>query len=398
LRGGSSPWFAAARNPPRHDLTENIRCDALIVGAGITGSLVAERLTRQGLDVVIIDREVPGRGSTAASTSMLLWEIDRPLTALSEAYGLERAARAWRASLWAVNGLKALVMRLGIQCELRDRNSVYLASGADGKHLLAEQELRRRVGLPGEYLDRGSLFDSFGFARAAAIVSPGAADCDPLQLSRGLLHVAAARGARLFDGEAVTFDAAGTKVTTGLENGREIESRFVVLATGYVMPDIVHASIHRVSSSWAIATRTQPQAIWSGGALIWEDAEHYHYARTTRAGRIIIGGEDSEEVIEPDERDRRIGQKSRILSEKLTSLWPAADPASEFRWAGTFDTSGDGLPLIGPVARAKSVFAAYGYGGNGITFSFLAAQLLGDLIAGSRSPLLDDFRIERKWP
>ena len=329
---------------------------------------------------------------------MLLWEIDRPLTALSEAYGLERAARAWRASLWAVNGLKALVMRLGIQCELRDRNSVYLASGADGKHLLAEQELRRRVGLPGEYLDRGSLFDSFGFARAAAIVSPGAADCDPLQLSRGLLHVAAARGARLFDGEAVTFDAAGTKVTTGLENGREIESRFVVLATGYVMPDIVHASIHRVSSSWAIATRTQPQAIWSGGALIWEDAEHYHYARTTRAGRIIIGGEDSEEVIEPDERDRRIGQKSRILSEKLTSLWPAADPASEFRWAGTFDTSGDGLPLIGPVARAKSVFAAYGYGGNGITFSFLAAQLLGDLIAGSRSPLLDDFRIERKWP
>jgi glycine/D-amino acid oxidase-like deaminating enzyme len=39
----------------------------------------------------------------------------------------------------------------------------------------------------------------------------------------------------------------------------------------------------------------------------------------------------------------------------------------------------------------KSVFAAYGYG-NGITFSFLAAQLLGELIAGSRSPLLDDFK------
>jgi glycine/D-amino acid oxidase-like deaminating enzyme len=375
-----------------------VRCDVLIVGAGITGSLVAERLTRQGLDVVIIDRENPGRGSTAASTSMLLWEIDRPLAALSEAYGLERAARAWRASLRAVSGLKQLVTSLGIPCELRDRNSVYLASGADGKHLLGEHELRRRVGLPGEYLDRGLLLENFGFARAAAIVSPGAADCDPLQLSRGLLHVAAARGARLFGGEAVTFDPAGSRVTTGLENGREIGSRFVVLATGYVMPDIVRASIHRVSSSWAIATRMQPRAIWNGGALIWEDAEHYHYARTTRAGRIIIGGEDSEEVIEPEERDRRIGQKSRSLSEKLAALWPAADPASEFRWAGTFDTSRDGLPLIGPVTGAKSVFAAYGYGGNGITFSFLAARLLGDLIAGSTSPLLDDFRIEREWP
>jgi glycine/D-amino acid oxidase-like deaminating enzyme len=150
-----------------------------------------------------------------------------------------------------------------------------------------------------------------------------------------------------------------------------------------------------VSSSWAIATRPQPDAVWKDGALIWEDAEHYHYARTTSAGRIIIGGEDSDEVIEPGPRDGLIGKKSRILTERLAELWPVADPVGEFQWAGTFDTTRDGLPLIGPVAGAKGVYAAYGYGGNGITFSFLAAQLLGDLIAGSTSPLLDDFAIDR---
>ena len=88
LRGGRSPWFATSSHPPRRDLGENLKCDALIVGAGITGSLVAERLTRQGLDVIIVDRELPGRGSTAASTSMLLWEIDRPLRELSESLRL----------------------------------------------------------------------------------------------------------------------------------------------------------------------------------------------------------------------------------------------------------------------------------------------------------------------
>ena len=66
-----------------------------------------------------------------------------------------------------------------------------------------------------------------------------------------------------------------------------------------------------------------------------------------------------------------------------------------FRWAGTFDTTSDGLPLIGPVPGKKGIFAAYGYGGNGITFSFLAAQLIGGLIAGETSPLLDDFALER---
>ena len=161
------------------------------------------------------------------------------------------------------------------------------------------------------------------------------------------------------------------------------------------MPEIVCSSVHQVSSSWAIATEPQPQAIWNDGALIWEDAKDYLYARTTQAGRIIIGGEDSTEIVEPDARDRLIPEKSSVLAQRLAALWPAAKTDIEFRWAGTFDTTRDGLPLIGPVPGAQGVYAAYGYGGNGITFSFLAARLIGDLIAGKTSPLLHDFAIDR---
>ena len=142
------------------------------------------------------------------------------------------------------------------------------------------------------------LLEAYGIARAGAIVSKGAADADPMQLARGLLNVAVARGARLFDAEAVAFDSAGRSVGVTLANGREIEARSVVLATGYAMPDIVQSTIQTVSSSWAIATTPQPQNIWKDAALIWENSKDYLYARTTRAGRIIIGGEDSE-------RDRR---------------------------------------------------------------------------------------------
>jgi glycine/D-amino acid oxidase-like deaminating enzyme len=395
LRGGCSPWFASARSPPRPEVTENLKCDALIIGAGITGSLVAERLTRQGLDVVIIDRERPGRGSTAASTSMLLWEIDLPLVKLTELYGFERASRAYRASLEAVSGLKSLVGEFELSCELREKNSLYLAAGSTAKELLEEHRLRQRAGLPGDFLDHTMLLDAYGITRTGAIASSGAADADPMQLARGLLALAVTRGARLFDGEAVAFDSAARSVGVRLDNDREIEARSVVLATGYVMPDIVHSTIQNVSSSWAIATAPQPQNIWKGSALIWENAKDYLYARTTRAGRIIIGGEDSDEDIEPDLRDRLIPEKSRALTHRLAALWPTANLDVEFRWAGTFDTTTDGLPLIGPVPGANGVYAAYGYGGNGITFSFLAAELIGGLIAGQSSPLLRDFALDR---
>ncbi|MFZ2157128.1 MAG: FAD-dependent oxidoreductase [Bradyrhizobium sp.] len=395
LRGGRSPWFAAGRHPARLDVGENIECDALIVGGGITGSLVAERLTRQGLDVVIVDREFPGRGSTAASTSMLLWEIDRSLMQLTEIYGFERASRVYRASLHAVAMLQSQVLQLGIVCEMRDRNSLLLATGDIGRQLREEHQLRVRAGLPGDFLDHAALLDVFGFARAGAIVSPGSADADPMQLVRGLLAVAIARGARLFEAEAVQFDAAARSVGVLLKCGREIEARSVILATGYVMPDIVCSSVQAVSSSWAIATKPQPQSLWKDGVLVWEDSKDYLYARTTAAGRIIIGGEDSEEAIEPAARDCLIPAKSRLLTQKLAALWPAANLDIEFRWSGTFDTTSDGLPLIGPVPGARGIYAAYGYGGNGITFSFLAAQLIGDLIAGASSPLLSDFALDR---
>ncbi len=395
LRGGHSPWFAAGKRPVRLDVSENLKCDALIVGGGITGSLIAERLTRQGLNVIIVDRELPGHGSTAASTSMLLWEIDRSLTQLTELYGFERASRVYLASLHAVAGLKSLVLQLGIRCEMRDRNSLLLAAGDTGKQLREEHDLRRRAGLPGDFLDHAMLLDVFGITRAAAIVSPGSADADPMQLARGLLVTAIARGARIFEAEAAQFDAAARSVGVVLKNGRSIEARSVILATGYVMPDIVCSNVHAVSSSWAIATTPQPRNIWKDGTLIWEDSKDYLYARTTSAGRIIIGGEDSEAAIGPDERDALIPAKSALLTKKLAALWPKATLDIEFRWSGTFDTTSDGLPLIGPVPGHKGVYAAYGYGGNGITFSFLAAQLIGDLIAGASSPLLGDFALDR---
>jgi glycine/D-amino acid oxidase-like deaminating enzyme len=382
----------------RPPITGELRCDALIVGCGITGSLMAEQLTHQGLDVIIVDRELPGRGSTAASTSMLLWEIDRSLSELTDAYGFERAARAYQASYHAVHGLRSLVRRLKLPCEMRDKDSLYLAAGDTATELMQEHALRGRAGLPGSFLDHRTLLTEYEIARAGGLLSPGSADADPVQLAGSLLQTAVLRGARLLEAETIAFDPASYSVGVTLKHGGMIEARHVVLATGYVMPGIVQATIQKPSSSWAIATRPQPQNIWKDAALIWEDSKDYLYARSTAAGRIIIGGEDSRDIIEPDARDALIPEKSRRLAERLVALWPRAEPDIEFRWSGTFDTTDDGLPLIGPVPGANGVYAAYGYGGNGITFSYMAAQLIGGLIAGSHSPLLEDFALDRDGP
>jgi hypothetical protein len=120
------------------------------------------------------------------------------LQILTEAMGKidPNASRAYHASLHAVAGPKSLIHQLGIACEMRDKQSLYLAAGETSKKLLKEHQLRERAGLPGDFLDHGMLLGLFGIARAGAIVSPGAADADPTQLARGLLRVLIGLGSR----------------------------------------------------------------------------------------------------------------------------------------------------------------------------------------------------------
>jgi glycine/D-amino acid oxidase-like deaminating enzyme len=64
-------------------------------------------------------------------------------------------------------------------------------------------------------------------------------------------------------------------------------------------------------------------------------------------------------------------------------------------WGGTFGETRDGLPYIGTVPQFPHAYFALGYGGNGITFGYIAAELLVDLFSGRRNPDLEIFRFDR---
>ena len=65
--------------------------DVIIVGAGISGAFMAHALAAQFECVVIVDRRAPIKGSTSASTALLQFEIDQPLTKLADKIGFARA-------------------------------------------------------------------------------------------------------------------------------------------------------------------------------------------------------------------------------------------------------------------------------------------------------------------
>ena len=384
LRTGIPVW-QAYRTPgvPTKPLTRDAAADVLVVGMGISGAMMAEALAGDGFSVIAIDRRGPIQGSTAATTALVQFEIDQPLSLLTGKIGKERAERAWRRSRLALFNLKARIAELAIPCGASERHSLYLAGNVlDPGALREEGERRRAAGLHAIYLNRSALKERFGVDRDAALVSAGNLALDPKKLAAGLFRKAAANGARLYAPvEATGFATANGKVVATTRGGPSIAAETVVLATGYELTDIVPAGGHQIISTWAIATRPQPRGLWPEEAFVWEASNPYLYMRATGDGRVVCGGED-EGFIDEERRDALIAEKSQRIAKKLGKLLPKLDTKPEFAWTGSFGTTSSGLPIIGRVPRHPGIFAVMGYGGNGITFSQIASEIVRSALAG----------------
>jgi glycine/D-amino acid oxidase-like deaminating enzyme len=383
LRDGKAVW--TAYKEPRiagAKLRRSTRADVVVVGAGISGALVAQGLAEAGCRALIVDRRRAALlGSTAASTALLQFELDTPLTQLSRLIGRRKAGRVWIASRDAVNELRTASHRLGIAAHLQTRPSLYLSGNVlDARGLQREAAARQRIGLASEYLNRGALRHHFGIDRPAALLSHGNAEADPVELAAGFLRRAIHAGAKFHAPHEVVdlhWTRRGTTLLT--DDGIEIHAAQVILCTGYELAKIVPASDNRIHSTWAIATRPQPHSLWPQRALIWEASDPYLYVRATDDGRVICGGEDAN-IADAARRDALTAVKSSRIEKKLGRVFPQLEPQAVMAWAGSFAASPTGMPTIGEIPGYPRCYAVMGYGGNGITFSMLARRLIAAAI------------------
>lgn len=370
--------------------------DVVIVGAGITGALLADAFVRAGQEVLLLERHGPTEGSTGVSTALLQYELDVELVDLTAMMGEEKAVRAYRRCARAIDELELLVASLGEDCHFSRGTSIYLASRRrDVGRLRTEAEARGRAGLAVRYLSRNELLSRYGVAGHAALETDHAATVDPVGLARALLRRAIDGGAMLCPRTAqLGWTAAGSRIRVTTNRGDCIAGA-IIFATGYEVPPILPRDIVSLHSTYAMVT--QPAAdlgALRNGTMFWETARPYAYLRSTPDSRILIGGMDAP-FRNADIRDALLPLRTRALEKGLARFLGAEPPETAFAWAGTFGETRDGLPYIGPVPGHPGAYAALGYGGNGIVFSTVAADLLTALVLEGGHPDAGLFGLER---
>lgn len=398
LKSGAPFWVV--KNGLMHSyprLRQNIECDVLVVGAGITGALIGDHLARAGMSVGVIDQREAGWGSTAASTALLQYEIDTELQDLCARYGVENGVLAYKACEAAIGSLGRLVKSLG-GVDFQSMHSLYFASRWYHKHRLeTEGALRLEHGFKLDVLDRQALSSRLGIDAPVALLSSVAAEVDPYQLSHKLLTRIVSLGGQVHARTQLDrFETVGGGVTAYLESGHTVQCKHLVLASGYETQKWLTQRVASNRSSYALVSEPMPGELGAlKNTLVWESARPYLYLRSTGDERLIVGGEDDAIDIAV-RRDLRVEKKAARLVKRVKNLFPALDLKVAFAWAGTFAETDDGLPFFGPhQAHGPQVHFAMAYGGNGITYSLIGAEMLRDLLIGKTHPCAKLFSFDR---
>jgi len=379
-------------------LRENLECDVAIIGGGISGALIGYRLAESGIDAVMLDKRDIATGSTAASTSLLQYETDWSLSELGERYGMEKAVRIYRLCREAVRTVSRLAHGLKAG-DFTRRDSLYLANKArEIAGLERECELRRRRGFNVSFWTRKRLRAESTLPHHAAIESHDGAELDVFNLTHALVKSATRRkhALRVFDRTTVTQwrrKGAGFEIVTA--EGCRVRARKIVVAAGYESLGFFRNKPAVCHSTYALVTEPLEEVTgWPGTRLIWETARPYVYARTTKDGRAIIGGYD-EPFRDPQKRDALMSVKTAALKRRFAQLFPKVRCDVAFSWTGTFAETKDSLPYIGETPGRPGIYFALGYGGNGVIFSTLAAEIIRDAIVGEPNGDAELFKFGR---
>ncbi len=368
-------------------LQKNIQTDIAIIGAGISGALVAWELMKAGHAVTVIDRRHAGTGSTAASTGLLQYEIDTPLRELVRLTGEKNAVRSYILCRNAIYELEKICRLLKEDGLFSARPSLQYASyDSHIKNLEKEYRLRENAGFDLQWMDRRAIKTNYGFDKPAGLLSADGAEADAYRITHLLLSGCINLGASVFDNTEVMDIRYGKKgVELITSTGFRIKSRKIVIACGYESQRYIPRQIQQLQSTFAIVSEPfTKQELWFNNSLIWETRKPYLYLRTSNDSRILVGGKDVD-WSDPRRRNERLPGKARELEKSFKELFPRIHFKTDFKWAGAFASTKDGLPYIGSIPERPHTYFALGFGGNGITFSVVAANIIRDLLEGKKN-------------
>ena len=406
----------------------------VVIGAGIIGTAIAHDLQKRGRQVVLVDRDAPGKGASYGNMASIAvtefmpasrpsvwkqipgWMLDpegpvrvRPsympklvpwflrFIAASRPSRL-RELEAQGAALCArsLDDTLDLLRETGLSDQISEQGCLSLYTDeaefkADRDHI----EILERFGFPHEVIGRQAikalepeLSDRIGLA---VLFPQNRTMKDPYKLVLALADRFGAMGGRFEKGEVAGFVRGERIREVVLKDGRRLPADEVVICAGAYSAKLAKDLGEPIPLETERGYHTQIMApgITMKHSIIWP-ARAFMVSPT--AGGIRVGGTVEMAGLDaaPDYR------RSRITVRRAREALPNLKCEDFTEWMGHRPALSDTVPILSASARTRGVFYATGHGHLGLTYAATTARLMGELITGAKPALdLTPYRINR---
>lgn len=354
-------------------MTQGLRPDAIVIGAGIVGAACARALASDGLAVLVLDAAFPGGGTTAAGMGHVVVMDDSPA---------QLALTGLSAELW-----RSCMPRLPRSVEFDACGTIWVAEDdAQMDAVREKQKVYANHGVESELLDTPTLArlePNLRRGLAGGLRVPGDAVIYPPSAALWLIDEARSLGAVLRSGCRVA-EITDRAVRCGHD---VIEADVIVNAAGAhaaalvpglpIAPRKGHLAITDRHPGFVRHQLVELGYLTSAHVMTSESVAFNMQPRAT--GQVLIGS--SRELVGWDASTNP--DILRQMLSRAAEFMPGLSTLSVIRtWTGFRPATPDKLPLIGPWSATKGLWIAAGHEGLGITTSLGTAQLLSDLVAG----------------
>lgn len=358
-----------------------MKVEMLVIGGGIVGCAIAERLATGGASVCLVERDCIGGAATAASMGHLLTVDEDPA---------ELTLSTWSCQRW-----RALAERLPACADYRRTGTLWIARHASE---MAEAERKRirlaAAGVASEVIGSAGLYErepALAAGLAGALFVPSDAIVYPPVAALHLLRCGAAAGASLRIGVSV---CAIDRDTVKLSDGSEIRAEAIIVASGCSAPELIAGlPIRRRKGHLLITTPAAPMIThqlvelgYSGGVHGSQNEAVAFNAQPRPNGQLLLGSTRQYD----DHTTAIVPRLISALIERGRQFLPGLNDLCALRtWTGFRPTTPDHRPLIGAWPGQERIWLACGHEGMGITTSLGTADLLAAQIMGHVLPFDD---------
>jgi hypothetical protein len=363
--------------------------DVVIVGGGITGITTGLLLQKAGRSCLIAEAHSLCFGTTGGTTAHLNTFLDTDYDQIKSDFGEHGAQLVGQATRQALDLFKQHVTEYNIDCGYEEKDGyVYAKDEKQTEQLQKIFEASQQAGVAVAYTD--SIPVPIEFEKA--IVYSGQAQIHPARYVYALAKTFEDAGGVLLQ-DCLVHNVDGKEVLDIETNRGGMKARNLIYATH--IPPGVNLLHFRCAPyrSYAMAVTLKDGNYPNG--LAYDMYDPYHYYRTQEVDGtryLVAGGEDHKTG--HDQNTEACFTKLESYLRKYYDIDQVA-----FKWSSQYFEPSDGLAYIGHLpGNPDNVFVATGYGGNGITYSHIAAITLTDLIVSGRSVYADLFSPARVKP